>query len=274
MILDYRFIELEGKKVFEKIILKNEGRFEKILSNEACFMFLLRGKLTVRTPIESVLLSKNEGFLTKCGDYFLEDIHLNESTAEIMEAVAIYFHPSIITKLFSTNPVKPSQTIISKIKMDEGLEQYKDSLVYYLNNTEIFNEDIQLLKIKELILLLFQLSESIIFDDFISTLFSPRKYNFMQIIEHNCVSSLTLNELATLCNLSLATFKRRFRELYQENPSQYIKMRKLKKSTVLLKSSELQINEIAFNCGFESVRSFNRLFKLQYKQTPSVYRLS
>ncbi len=274
MILDYSYIELEGKKVFEKIIIKNEGRFEKILSDEACYMFILQGKLEVRTPIASILISRNEGFLSKCGEYFLEDIHQDDASAEIVEAVAVYFHPSIIAKLFSINPVKSNQKIILKIQIDEGLEQYKDSLIYYLNNIQVFNEDIQLLKIKELILLLFQSSESDDFDNFISALFSPQQYNFMQIIEHNCISSLTLNELATLCNVSLATFNRKFKELYQDNPSHYIKMKKLEKSVTLLKSSELQINEIAFNCGFESVRSFNRLFKLQFKQTPSNYRLS
>lgn len=222
----------------------------------------------MRTPIKSIEISKNEGFLSKCSEYFLEDIHQNESSSEIVEAVAVYFHPSILTKLFSTKPIIPKQKYISKIKINEDLECYKDSLIYYLKNTELFNEDIQLLKIKELVLLLFQSTESDDFDSFISGLFSPLNYDFMQIVDQNCISSLSINQIATLCNMRLATFKRRFKELYQDSPSHYMKTKKLEKAKTLLKSSKLHINEIAFNCGFESLRSF----KHHLKQTPSSCR--
>lgn len=274
MFLDYSFIELEGVKVFEKVTFKNQGRIEKILKNEACFMFLLQGHFEIRTPVMQLAVSENEGFLTKCGDYFFEDIHQHEEDAQVVEAVAVYFHPDIIRQLFHTNPVQNNQHLTSKIVLDEGLQRYKESLIYYVNHPQLFSTELQLLKIKELVLLLFESSESPSFDHFISGLFSANDYEFTQVIEQNCTSSLSNNELVYLCNVSLATFKRKFKEYFNDTPSSYRKKKKLEEAGNLLKSSTLRINEIAFDCGFDTVSTFNRSFKSQYKQSPTDYRLS
>ena len=39
-----------------------------------------------------------------------------------------------------------------------------------------------------------------------------------------------------------------------------------------LQNSETGISEIALNCGFSNVRSFNRVFKAAFGTTPSKYR--
>lgn len=274
LIIDHNSIEFNGIKVFEKIIFKNGGRIEKTLDNEACFMFLLRGTFEVRTPIKKICIPENKGFLTKCGEYFLEDIHLHDETAEIIETVAVYFHPTVIRDLFEVKPVRSDKNVAGIIDITKPLAQYLDALIYYLNNPDLFTVDLQLLKIKELILLLFKGSGLETFDQYISSLFSPNLYDFQQVVQNNCISSLSVEELAGLCHMSLSTFKRRFRRVYGSSPSQYIKEKKLAKAAKLLKSTDQRVNEIAFECGFESATSFNRIFKQQYGQSPSAYRMS
>ena len=274
MLLDYSSIELEGIKVFEKVSFQNHGRVEKMLNSEACFMFVLQGHFEIRTPIKQLAVSKNEGFLTKCGDYFFEDINQYQEDARIVEAVAVYFHPTIIRQLFSTSPVQNKTHLTAKVVLNEGLQRYKESLIYYVNHPQLFSTELQLLKIKELVLLLFETSDSPSFDAFISGLFSSDDYEFTQVVESNCTSSISNNELAYLCHVSIATFKRKFKEYYNDTPSNYRKKRKLKMAESLLISSSLRINEIAFNCGFDTVSTFNRSFKAQYNQSPTDFRLS
>lgn len=274
MMLDYKSIELDGITVFEKLAFVNSGRNTKELHNEACFMFLVKGGFDVRTPINSIRLSEGDGFLTQCGDYFFEDMNIDESKAEPIEAIGIYFHPDIIKQLFQYQPVTWDKNLTHKVDVDLLMEHYKLGVMHYIDNPHLFDREMQLLKIKELVLLLAQSSEAPSLHHFLSALFSPHEFNFRQIIEQNIISSVSLSDLAYLCGLSLASFKRRFTEMYNDSPAAYIKKRKLEHATQLLKTSRLNINEIAFDCGFESVGSFNRLFKTQYQQTPTQYRLS
>jgi AraC-like DNA-binding protein len=273
MLLDYKSIDLDGVKVFEKVSFQAAGRQPKVLDNEACFMFLIKGSFDVRTPIGSFNVQKNEGFLTKCGDYFFEDLHLDPTQAEVVEAIGIYFHPKIIKELLRFQSIDWQQNLTQKVGVDFVLDHYKEGIGYYLDHPHLFEREMKLLKLKELLLLLSKSTDAPSFNHFISGLFSPQEYDFRQVIESNILSSLSIADLAYLCNMSVATFKRRFKELYQDSPAEYIRKRKLEKAASLLLSTHLQVNEIAFDCGFESAGTFNRIFKKYMGQTPTEYRL-
>ncbi len=244
----------------------------KSLDNEACFMFLIRGSFEIHTPLNTMTVRDSDGFLSNCGEYVYEDRHLNAERAREVEAVAVYFIPEIIKNLFEYKPQKYDRSL-SHVVLDEPLEKYKDSLLYYMRNKALFTPELQLLKIKELVLLLFQISNSTSFDHFISSLFYPSEYAFTKVIDTHCVSALSISQLATLCGMSLATFKRKFKEVYNDSPSHYMRVRKLEKATKLLSSSSMRINEVAFDCGFDSIRSFNRTFKEHFGVSPSSYRM-
>lgn len=47
---------------------------------------------------------------------------------------------------------------------------------------------------------------------------------------------------------------------------------RLKHATSLLKNTQMQISEIAFSCGYESLRTFNRIYKKHFNITPSQFR--
>ncbi len=65
---------------------------------------------------------------------------------------------------------------------------------------------------------------------FLSELFSPGALSFQSVIENNLYNSLSLEELALVCNKSLSSFKREFKRVYNESPAKYIKNRKLEEA--------------------------------------------
>jgi len=269
----YQSIETRGFKTFEKASFKKFGRQPKILHNEACFMFLLNGAFQIRTPIKSVVLSKNEGMLSKCGDYFYEDTQKEEQN-EMITAIGIYFHPELLKDIFQKSNIKWNERkyVAYKVNIDTLLENYKNSLLYYFSNPSLFDEEMQLLKIKELLLILSKTENAPTVQHLISSLFSPQDYNFKEVIENNMYATLSIPEMATLCGMSLTSFKRKFSELYQDSPADYIRKQKLERATQLLSSGNLRISDIVFDCGFESISSFNRAFKKQYKVSPTSFR--
>ncbi|MBL4594631.1 MAG: helix-turn-helix transcriptional regulator [Flavobacteriales bacterium] len=211
--------------------------------------------------------------LPKCGDYFYEDIQ-KEDENEMVIALGVYFHPELLKDIFLKTGTEWNNRkyVAYKMNVDELLENYKTTLLYYFNHPILFDEEMQLLKIKELLLILSKTENAPTVKHLISSLFYPQEYDFREVIEKNIYATLSLPELAILTNMSIATFKRKFNELYQESPAEYIKKRKLEKAMKLLISNNSRITDIIFDCGFESNSSFNRAFKKKYQLSPTAYR--
>jgi len=108
--------------------------------------------------------------------------------------------------------------------------------------------------------------------DFLAAMFKPNATEFKRTIQQNQYSSLSLEQLAALCHLSLSSFKRKFNETYGESPKKYLNRMKLEKAVSLLRKPKSRISEVAFEVGFESLATFNRSFKQQYGKSPTDYR--
>lgn len=275
ILTEYHATEVKGFRTFEKLSFQKFGKQPKILKDEACFMFLLNGKFQIRTPLQTTILSKNEGLLSNCGDYLFEDIN-KDGEGGLIEALGVYFHPELLKDIFQDTQVKWRERKYIAYKMDIGtlLENYKNTLLHYFSHPQLFDEEMQLLKIKELLLILSKSENAPTVQHLISSLFSPQEYDFREVIEKNIYASLSIPEMAVLCGMSPATFKRRFKELYQTPPAEYIKTRKLEKAALLLRTGNQRITDILFDCGFESISSFNRVFKKHFTLSPTQYRLS
>jgi AraC-like DNA-binding protein len=138
----------------------------------------------------------------------------------------------------------------------------------------LVNEEILVLKLKEIILLLSQTRNVEAIQIILSQLFSPTTYIFKQIVEAHLFSQLTIEELAQHHNLSVSSFKREFAKHYNDTPANYIKTKKLERAVELLVISDERISEIAFKCGFNDLANFTRSFTNKYNISPTKYRLN
>jgi AraC family transcriptional regulator, exoenzyme S synthesis regulatory protein ExsA len=153
-------------------------------------------------------------------------------------------------------------------------KSFIDSIGYLLDNPELADENLVLNKLKELLLLLSKTEQAKSINDFIASLFVPYEYNYNDIIQKNILSNLSIDDFAKLTNSSVATFKRKFAELYNDTPAKYLLTKRLEKSTQLLQVKSKPIADIAYECGFENVSNFNKVFKKHFSKTPSEFRLS
>lgn len=98
---------------------------------------------------------------------------------------------------------------------------------------------------------------------------NPRfEYNIL----HNAYRNITLDELASECNMSLSCFKCHFRKVYGESPHRWLLTQRLQRARHLLLCSDLQIKNIAYECGFATPSSFIRIFRKRFGTTPGGYR--
>lgn len=91
-------------------------------------------------------------------------------------------------------------------------------------------------------------------------------------IEKNSSEPITLEKLASKSNFSKYHFSRIFTSIVGITPMAFVKQRRLQRSIYLLIHTNHTITEIANLCGFESVSSFNALFRKYFDKKPGDIR--
>lgn len=276
MIHKHQHYDLLGKVVLERVIFTPPLRLKERLDSEACLLYSIKGNSTLYDANQKYNLSTNNGILMKCGNYF-NHWHLNKDSSQ-NEAIAIHLYPDLIRYVykdklpgFLADKKQNKAVALHLINGNQLLKPYVESLLLYFNNPEIVDEEVIILKVKELINLLYKIDSNNI-RDLLHDLFNPQNYDFKQIINRNVYEDLSTEELAHLCNLSLSSFKRKFKSVFDDTPASYIKNKRLEKAAQLLNISEDRIIDICFDCGFSNVDNFSKSFKIKYGCTPSEYR--
>ena len=99
-----------------------------------------------------------------------------------------------------------------------------------------------------------------------------RLYPALNYISRFCHKTLDIPQLADMCSMSVATFRKHFLRHTGLLPLQYINSYRLKVALSLLKNSREQIVKIALKSGFPTLSHFNRIFKKEFGSTPAEYR--
>tara|TARA_R110002167_G_scaffold272029_3_gene478546 strand:+ start:875 stop:1720 length:846 start_codon:yes stop_codon:yes gene_type:complete len=271
-------IEYKGRVVFKKRSLHSFKRWKRdAQEKEACFAFIKHGQYKVRDQTNFFEFDKDHALLAKCSNYFYESAKYPESSDAQGEAIGIFLYPDLFQNLFKFDINKSKHVVdynVKQIKVDKMLDSYRDGIEILLDNPELADELLIETKIREFVILMAKKvgAESEI--DFLASMFKPHFAKFEEVIQHNLYADLSLDELASLCYMSLSTFKRKFNEVYSESPKKYITRLKVDKALALLKEGQLRISDIAFETGFESISTFNRSFKAQTGKKPSEFQLN
>ena len=78
--------------------------------------------------------------------------------------------------------------------------------------------------------------------------------------------------MAHISGLPERTFKRRFQQATGMSPLQYVHTLRLEQAKQLLETTELSVDAIANECGYEDAGFFIRLFRREVNLTPAQYR--
>lgn len=82
----------------------------------------------------------------------------------------------------------------------------------------------------------------------------------------------TVHFLSEQLNLSAGYLSDMLRALIGQNTQQFIHNKLIEKAKEKLSATQLTVNEIAYELGFEHAQSFSKLFKKKTDQTPLEFR--
>lgn len=279
MIIDHKTFDLYGKMVFEKAIIKAPLSVPNPMPDEACFLYVRKGVGQAYSEIDSHVLEENESILMKCGSYL--NRMLENGKDGVFEAIAVHFYPEVLSKVYDDGlpaflknsserlPDRPS----AKVPNDDLFQKFFEGIFYYFSNPELVNDELIVLKLKELLLLLDNTKESDKLHLILSSLFTPQVHQFKSVVHAHLFDNLSIDQLASIAGFSRSGFKRKFQEVFDSSPARYIREQRLNHAAELLKSSDhLSISEIAYKCSFSDLANFSNGFKRHFACTPSEWK--
>ena len=106
---------------------------------------------------------------------------------------------------------------------------------------------------------------------------SPSEWNLVltaiQIVRNHCNDSgLTLGSIAETLKVSKAHLSRIFQDLTGERFADYLRAARIERACLLLRESNLTVEDIVGSCGLRDVPSFYKNFGLLTGMTPNEYR--
>lgn len=106
------------------------------------------------------------------------------------------------------------------------------------------------------------------------------KKNHLQTVERakeyiteHFTGDISLLDIAQHCYVSPFHFSRIFKTFTSYSPHQFLLSIRLQHAALLLKSTSSPVADIAFSSGFNSIEHFTTAFRLQYKCSPTSFRM-
>lgn len=93
-----------------------------------------------------------------------------------------------------------------------------------------------------------------------------------EYIEKNISSEVCLETAAEICGFSVSHFSRIFKKTVGENFSDYLNSRRIVEAQRLIATTDMNVTEIAMECGFSSASYFIKRFRDKTGISPRKYR--
>ncbi len=109
-------------------------------------------------------------------------------------------------------------------------------------------------------------------DSMRNILYSEHIKTMLSYIEQHYFEDISLEELSESASISESSCLRCFKKILGISPIQYLKEYRIEKAAELLITTDLKINEVGTQCGFNDISYFTKSFREQKGITPKDYR--
>lgn len=237
---------------------------------------VVTGKKTWHTSEGSWVANPGDTLFFKKGATIVEQ-HFEEDVCLLMLFIPDALLRGAVREVISTVSLKtsgsaPIRTVALRVENDLALSALFQSMRTYLSGKEKPPEPLVRLKLKELVISILTSGTNPELAAYFQTIGASDSPSVGEIMEANFRFNLSLEEYAKLCHRSLSSFKREFQAHFNETPGKWVIQKRLDYSSMLLRNSQMNVTEVAFESGFEDVSHFSRVFKERFGAPPMAYR--
>ena len=258
---------LQSVNIFDYCSSKEIAK-QQIILNQHTFSFLMKGNKEVVFNNSTLSIDNSKFLIMKSGHCLMTE---KLSSAQNYRSVLLFFSNDVLLKFIRKNELNRKESNVYKsvysFKYDEFIERFVNSLLDISKLSKNIQKRMLEVKFEEIILYLTEKYGTEFLYSF-SEKSNDTSQKFIQTVETNWMSKLTLKELAFLCNMSVSTFKREFEKYYAESPIKWFQNKRLEYAHHLLNKEQKKSSEIYLEVGYENLSSFIQAYKSKYGITP------
>ncbi|MAN27338.1 MULTISPECIES: helix-turn-helix domain-containing protein [Mesonia] len=232
------------------------------------FSFLQIGKKEVHFAETSVRVDKNQSILTTKGNCLWTELLDTENS---YYCKLFFFSEKVLKDFLKKHPISSKERAQENpffiIENDNFISAFIDSLSAIGNNQLHQNESLIKVKFEEILLYLSGKYGNQ-FSSFLQSLIQEKNSTFRDVVERHVYSNLKVEEIAFLCNMSLSTFKRHFKEEFQASPGKWLLDQRLEKAKILMEQRDVKASEVYLEIGYNNLSNFSTAFKNKFGISP------
>lgn len=238
-------------------------------SHASYFVYVLEGRKDWRNADGKVELSAGEMAFVKKGGSIVEQYFGTPFCV-----LLFFMTDEFICEVFRTVEVRTKNAAplspLAMVRTTPAIDAYMNSMLPHFRNERAMDPRLVDLKLRELLLNIASDPRNDAFVASFQAMMHNRALDRMRrIMEDNYMFNLSLEAYARMCGRSLSAFKRDFQQLYQAAPGRWLREQRLRRAKLLLSAGDLQVSEVAFQCGFENLSHFSKSFKEEFGHSPT-----
>lgn len=267
---DNRILDL-GNLYCVNYITKYRDDFLSIRNTMHAIMIPIVGQKIITTKEMKIdITSSNICFLYQ-NNYFLSK-RVNDNLK--YKSIVLFFNDKFVLdfiKKYELKIDKSSETELFNFDYDNSTEikTLIKSFENYLKKD--FSTFLLKLKIEELLLLVLQKNEKSLIQ-FFNKIVNTTRDRIKYILESNLDLVDTFEDICTITRQSPTKIRKYFKDEFNTTPKLWINEKRLETATLLLKTTDKSISQIASSCGYSNTSWFISEFKKRYDLTPKEYR--
>ncbi len=247
----------------------------ELWSHQSYFVFVLEGRKIWHTADGAVEMNTGDAAFVRKGAGIVE-----QSFTRPFCVVIFFISDAFICETVRSlgrheqRPVKRAEAMI-RLHNSALLQGFVQGMLPHFREGVPANQELLRLKFRELLLMVMgDAGNAALLEHFCSLLHDPVHERVRRVMEDNYRFNLELEEYARLAGRSLSAFKRDFKEVFDAAPGQWLRERRLNRAHTMLSSGNLQVSEVAFQCGFENLSHFSRAYKERFGKSPAEGRVA
>lgn len=247
----------------------------RVWFKEAHLVFILSGQKSWEFDGEMFQVKPGDVVFIKQGNGTIHHSSSSEFCALILFLPHEFISNFLLISDLASAKGQKDNSVESLIKIENSiiLESYRNSLLSYLTeHGGIDFASIARIKLHELLHYIFAQKTLSGIASHLKSMVDENSAHLQNIVEQNFTLPLDLDEFAEMCNMSLSTFKRKFKDAYGTAPGIWLIEKRITLSKKLLKKTNMTVAEVAVACGFNSPSYFVRAFKKYTHNSPLQFR--
>lgn len=205
----------------------------------------------------------------------------NECTSERIHEITIQFSPNLFNdNILNKNPFNSIRKLLEVAKCGVSFPMSAILKVHHLL-TRLVNTEQSFYAVQDFLAILYELSTETNYQILSSSSFakitdlhseSRRIQKVQQFISQHYQEEIRLSQLSEMVGMSPTAFSRFFKLRTGKNLSDYLTDIRIGYAARMLVDTQQSIAEICYECGFNNLSNFNRIFKKKKLCTPKEFK--